>query len=124
MYDFRNLVNRYSRPVTIEEETGGEYDYDNGGKWKPETRIRETTAAVFNLSSKDIKGIVMQYGEGGGYTKADIKLYIHEPLTIGAKITHKGKKYTVSTEVDHEDHAHGLRIYIAKGAGKIENANN
>lgn len=122
MHDFRNLVKKYSVPISVEEETGGFYDYEDGGKWKPKIKTRETTAAVFNLTTKDLSGTTIQYGEGGSYSKEDIKIYIHEQLAEGCKITYKGKRYTVSTELDHADHAHGLRFYIARRAGKIDNA--
>lgn len=122
MHDFRNLVKKHSTLITVEEETGGDYDYEDGGKWKPTTKTRELTAAVFNLTTRDISGTTMQYGEGGSYTKEDIKVYIHEPLADGTKITYKGRKYTVSTELDYADHAHGLRIYVARRAGRRENA--
>ena len=121
-FDFRNLVGKYSKPIVVEEETGGEHDYDNGGKWKPTIKTWETTAAIFNLSSRDVRGYAIQYGEGGSFTREDIKIYIHAPLVIGAKVTYKNDIFTVSTEVDHSDHAHGLRIYIARRSGKIQNA--
>jgi len=121
-FDFRSLVDKHSGPITIEEETGGEYDYNDGGKWKPTTKKWETTAAVFNLSSKDVRGYAIQYGEGGSFTQKDVKIYIHEPLVIGAKITYKGNVFTVAASSDYEDHAHGLMIYVARRAGDIQNA--
>jgi len=117
-YDFRNLVERYSIPITVEEETGGYYDHDNGGKWMGTTKKWETTAAVFNLSSRDVRGYVIQHGEGGSFTREDVRIHIHQELTIGAKITCSKGIFTVSAQVDFSDHAHGLRIYVAKNAGK------
>jgi len=117
-YDFRDLVERYSSPISVEEETGGHYDYEDGGKWKATTKKWETTAAVFNLSSRDVRGYSMQYSEGGSYTREDIRIHIHRELTIGARVTWKGRTYTVSNMVDFSDHAHGLRIYVARKAGE------
>lgn len=122
-FDFRDLVGKYQSNVLIEEETGGYYDYEDGGKWKATTKTRETKATIFNLSSRDARNYTIQYGEGGSFTREDIKVYIYEPIVIGAKITHKGNIFTISAEVDHADHAHGLRIYIGRRAGKIQNAN-
>ena len=117
-FDFRRLVAKYSKPIIVEEETDGFYDHDDGGKWKAQTKTRETSAAIFNLSSQDIRGYAIQYGEGGTFTREDVKIYIHEELTKGAKVTAKGKTYTVASAVEHDGHAHGLRIYIARRAGK------
>jgi hypothetical protein len=116
-FDFRSLVKKYAAPVTVEEETGGYHDQENGGKWKPTTKTFETKAAVFNLSSRDVRGYAIQYGEGGSFTREDIKIYIHQELTIGAKITCKKGTFTVSAQVDFSDQAHGLCIYVAKGTG-------
>ena len=116
-FDFRNLVERFSMPITVEEETGGNYDHEDGGKWKPTTKTWETTAAVFNLSSRDVRGYAIQYGEGGSFTREDVRIHIHEALTIGAKITCKKGEFTVSNQVDFSDHAHGLRIYVARKSG-------
>jgi len=116
-YDFRNLVARHSIPITVEEETGGEHDQNDGGRWKPTIKTWETTAAVFNLSSQDMRGYAIQYGEGGSFTREDVRIHIHQELTIGAKITCKKGTFTVSTCVDFSDHAHGLRIYVARRAG-------
>ena len=113
-FDFRDLVGRYSSPIVVEEETGGYFDYKDGGKWKAATKTWETTAAVFNLSSRDVRGYAIQYGEGGSFTREDVRIHIHQPLTIGAKITHKGNFFTVAAQVDYSDHAHGLRIYVAR----------
>lgn len=118
-FDFRDLVSRYSSPILVEEETGGYYDYDDGGEWKPTTHTWETAAAVFNLSSRDVRGYAMQYGEGGSFSREDVRIHIHEPLTIGAKITYKGNVYTVAALVDYSDHAHGLRIYVAKRSDQL-----
>jgi len=117
-FDFRNLVDKYSSPIAVEEETGGYYDYEDGGKWKPTTTKWETTAAVFNLSSRDVRGYSIQYGEGGSFTREDVRVHIHQPISIGARITHKKGTFTVAAQVDFSDHAHGLRIYIARRAGK------
>ena len=131
-FDFRKLVDKYSKPIIIEEETGGEYDHANGGKWKPVTKTWETTAAVFNLSSREIRGYAIQFGEGGTFTREDVIIYIHQNITIGAKVTligrkascsgmqptYKGEVFTVVSAVDHSDHAHGLRLYIARKADK------
>jgi hypothetical protein len=118
MPDFRNLVEKYSVPVTVHQETGGHYDYDQGGAWTVETEPREVRAAVFHLSSKDIE-TALQLGGGGSYERDDIKIYLHEPITVGAKVTYKGSRYTVAVALDYADHGHGLHIYIAKKAGRI-----
>ena len=118
LYDFRDLVERYASPITVEEETGGYFDYEAGGKWKATTKIWETTAAVFNLSSRDVRGYAIQYGEGGSFTREDIRIHIHAKISIGAKVTWKGRCYTVSNMVDFSDHAYGLRIYVARKAGE------
>jgi len=122
MFDFRRLVRKYSKPMPLEEEIGGQYDYQHGGKWKPTTQTREVIAAAFNLSGRDARSYSIQYGEGGSYTTEDIKIYIHEPLIIGSVITWKDNKFTISSQVDHEDHANGLMLYVARRAGKIQNA--
>ena len=117
-YDFRDLVERHSRPITVEEETGGYHDQEDGGKWKPTTKIWETTAAVFNLSGRDVRGYSVQHGEGGSFTREDVSIYIHQELTIGAIITCNKGTFTVAAAVDFSDYAHGLRIYAARRVGK------
>jgi len=119
-FDFRNLVSKYSKSITVEEETGGYFDHEDGGKWKPATKTWETMASVFNLSAQDIRGYAIQYGEGGSFTREDIRIYIHEDLTIGARVTYKSNTYTVSSAIDHSDHAYGLRLYIARKVKKRE----
>lgn len=119
-FDFRNLVAKYAKPIIVEEETEGFYDHNDGGKWKPQTKSWETKAAIFNLSTQDIRGYAIRHGEGGTFTREDVRIYIHEDLTIGAKVTYKGNVYTVASAIDHSDHAHGLRIYIARMAKKRE----
>jgi len=117
-YDFRDLVARYSTSITVEEEIDGYYDHEDGGKWKSTTKTWKTTAAVFNLSGRDVRGYSIQYGEGGSFTREDVRIHIHKEITIGAKITWKGNTFTVAAMVDFSDHAHGLRIYVAKRAGQ------
>jgi len=117
-FDFRNIVAKYSQNIIIEEETGGYYDHQDGGKFKATTKIRQAQAAVFNLSTRDIRGYTMQYGEGGTFTRDDVRIYIHENIAIGAKVTYKDSIFTVTSEINHSDYAHGLRFYIARKADK------
>jgi len=117
-FDFTALVTRYSIPIMVEEEIGGYHDQGNGGKWIPTTKTWETTASVFNLSSRDVRGYAIQYGEGGSFTREDVRIHVHQEITIGAKITCKKGTFTISTQVDFSDHANGLRIYIGRRAGK------
>ncbi|MCL2188431.1 MAG: hypothetical protein FWC16_00770 [Defluviitaleaceae bacterium] len=121
-FDFRELVGELAKPMQVIEETGGFYDHDNGGEWKPTTQERTVNAAAFNITRRDISGYGLNYGEGGTYTTEDIKIYIHEALAMGASAIWKGNPYTVSSQIDHSDYAHGLRTYLARRAGKIQNA--
>lgn len=115
MYDFRDLVAKYSTPVTIIEETEGYYDYENGGKWVPGgPQEIETTAAVLQMSIKELNTAV-QHGEGGAYTRDDRKVYIHRELKTGQEIIRKGNRYKISQEADYSDFTEGgLRIYYAR----------
>ncbi|MCL2618667.1 MAG: hypothetical protein FWD98_06405 [Defluviitaleaceae bacterium] len=117
-YDFRGLVARHSMPITVTEETGGYYDHNNGGKWTAITATWDTTAAVFNLSGRDVRGYAVQYGEGGSFTREDVRIHIHQELALGARITCRKGTFTVATQVDFSDHAQGLRIYVAKRSGE------
>ena len=121
-FDFRELVNSLARPMEVTEETGGSFDHGDGGKWKAETVTKTIMAAAFNITMRDIKGYGMSFGEGGTYTTEDIKIYAHEPITIGASIAWKGNRFTVSNQISHADHAKGLRLYVAKRAGRIQDA--
>jgi len=121
-FNFLDLVGQYAKHMLLTEETGGEYDYTNGGKWMATTSTREVFAAAFNVSTRDIRGYGLTYDEGGAYTTHDIKIYVHEQISLGATIIHKDNPYTVSAEVDHSTHANGLRIYVARRAGKVQNA--
>ena len=121
-FDFRELVGELAKPMEVTEETDGYFDHDDGGKWKAETQTRTVIAAAFNLTMRDVKGYGIGYGEGGTYTTEDIKIYAHEPITIGASVKWKGNSFTVTGQIDHADHAKGLRIYVAKRAGAIQNA--
>jgi len=120
-FDFRNLVDKYSSTITITEETGGHYDHEDGGKWKAETKTWEARAAVFNLSSRDVRGYSLQYGEGGTFSREDVKIHIHQEIILGSTMLYKGNAYTVTNQVDFSDHAHGLRMYVARRADKLAN---
>ena len=115
MYDFQDLVAKYSTPITVIEEAEGHYDYDNGGKWVPGIpKEIETSAAVLQMSIKELNTMA-QYGEGGSYTRDDRKVYIHRELKIGQEIIRKGNRYKISQEADYSDFTvGGLRIYYAR----------
>jgi hypothetical protein len=102
----------------VEEETEGYFDQGDGGKWKPKIKIWETRAAVFNVSNRFVSGHSVRFGEGGTFTREDVAIYIHEELAIGARVTHKGNIFTVSSQIDFADHAHGLRIYTGRRTGE------
>jgi hypothetical protein len=115
MFNFRDIIAKYSSPISLTVEVEGHYDYDHGGVWVPGVLTEvETTAAVMNLSTKELNTTV-QYGEGGAYTRHDRKIYIYQPLKIGQVITHKTNLYKVSQEADYSDYTEGgLRIYYAR----------
>ncbi|HBQ85282.1 MAG TPA: hypothetical protein DD811_02200 [Syntrophomonas sp.] len=114
MFDFHNLIERYSSAITIISQSEGYHDYENGGIWVPGTEDRiETSGAVLPLSSRELNE-QLQYGEGGAYTRSDRKLYTHEDLETGELLEHSGNRYTVAEKMDYADIASGLRIYYIR----------
>lgn len=114
MFDFHNLIERYSSDITIIRQGEGHYDYSQGGIWIPgqEERI-EIRGAVLPLSSRELNE-QLQHGEGGAYTRADRKVYTHVELDLGEVIEHSGNRYKVAEKVDYADIASGLRIYYVR----------
>lgn len=120
MLDFKSLVDRYAEEVTIyvanDESSSGYYDYENGGEWV-DGIINPITekAAVFQMGVKGLNSQnKIQYGEGGTYSIGDIKVYIHRQLSIGSKMSWRGKKFTISEELDYSSHTKDLYIYVCK----------
>jgi hypothetical protein len=114
MFDFHNLIERYSSDIAIIREGEGYYDYSQGGVWVPGSEERiETRGAVIPLSSRELNEQV-QYGEGGAYTRGDRKVYTHDNLEPGETVEHNGMRYTVAEKVPYEDLASGLNIYFIR----------
>lgn len=114
MFDFHNLIERYSSDIAIIREGEGYYDYSQGGVWVPGSEERiETRGAVIPLSTRELNE-QLQYGEGGAYTRGDRKVYIHEPLEVGEILEHNEARYMVAEKVPYEDLASGLNIYFIR----------
>ena len=114
MYNFKRLIRKYSKnPVYYMQETGGHYDYSQGGIWVEGTvDAMEFEGAVVPLSNQDLK-----YDEGGTYTAQDRKLYTYITFDTGQKIKHKGLEYTIQEKRDYEDFGEGLNIYFMRRVG-------
>lgn len=114
MFDFQNIIEQYSSDIFIICEAEGYYDYGNGGIWMPgereEIKIR---GAVLPLSNRELNE-QLQYGEGGGYTRSDRKIYTHTSLEVGELVEHKGLRYKVAEKIDYADLASGLSFYIVR----------
>lgn len=114
MFDFHNLIERYSSDIAIIREGEGHYDYSQGGAWVPgdEEQI-ETRGVVIPLSTHELNE-QLQHGEGGAYTRNDRKVYTHEDIKPGETLEHNGMRYTVAEKVPYSDLAAGLRIYYVR----------
>jgi len=114
MYNFKRLINKYSKtPVFYLEETEGYYDYSNGGVYVPGgVEPTKFEGAVVPLSNEDLN-----YDEGGTYTTQDRKLYTYNDLKKGQKIEHKELVYTIQEKKDYSDFDIGLNIYFVKRVG-------
>lgn len=123
MFDFRDIIKKYGKTIYVIEETEGYYDYDNGGEWVPGQREEVgVTAAILQISTKELNSQTAQYGEGGLYTTDDRKIYIHKALEVGQQVIDRedtaNKAYTIDREVDYSYHANGLRVYYARRVAK------
>lgn len=117
MYNFKRLINKYSKlPVYRLIETDGYYDIDNGNIWVD----GDIAELVFDGAIVPLSNEELNFGEGGTYTTEDRKLYCYEDLEKGSKILHKEKDYTVMNEKDYEDFDKELRIYILKRGGRAD----
>ena len=114
MYNFKRLISKYSKtPFFIVEETGGHYDYSQGGIWVEGTLTEtEQEGAVVPLTNNDL-----QYDENGTYTTQDKKIYTYNDYEKGQKIKHKNVFYTIQEKRDYIDFDDGLNIYWARRSG-------
>ena len=113
--DFSRLIQKYTVPFVMLEETDGQYDQDNGGIWVPGA-VQEVpvSGAVLPLSNEDIR-----YDESGTYTAKDRKIFTYTELKLGRKVIVAGIDYTLQEEKDYGRQA-GIYIYFAKRAGGVD----
>lgn len=115
-FNFSRLVKKYSKhPAYLLRESGGYYDQNNGGIYKPGevAEVQLETVAILPLSSQDLSQN-LQFDEGGTYSIEDRKMYCYEKIEKGEKVKHKDDEYTVMSRKDYSDYDDGLFIYFLK----------
>lgn len=112
MFDFKRLIDKYSKslPQKLSATGEGHYDYENGGIWVESTGVwTEFEGAVVPLDRDDLK-----YLDNNVYTSHDRKVYCYEDMNLNDKIKHKDMVYTIQEMSDYSDYADGLRIYYMR----------
>lgn len=108
LFNFKNLVKKYSKAPVYFIKKSGFYDYKNGGEYKEIVESKEEfEGAVVPLSTQDLK-----YDENGRYKSEDRKLYCYKSFEVGDSIEHKGFIYTIDKKKDYSDFDDGLNIYF------------
>lgn len=112
MFDFKALIQRFSKDKVYLLREVGSYDYENGGEYvRKQITEEQIEGAVVPLSMQDLK-----VAENGRYKKEDRKLYCYRTLNIGEKIRHKERIYIVNQMKDYGDFDDELHIYyIVRG---------
>lgn len=91
-------------------ETGGFYDYANGGMWQEgNTNLVEKQGATVPLTNQDL-----QYDENGTYTTEDRKIYTYEDMVKGDIIEYDDMRYTIQEKKDYSEYDDGLYLYWAR----------
>ncbi|MDE7331212.1 MAG: hypothetical protein K2O16_03075 [Lachnospiraceae bacterium] len=93
--------------------TGGSYDMENGGQWRPGKEERETfKGVVLPVGDKDLI-----YIDAGAYTKTSRKIYTNgHRLQINGRVfdPQDGTTYVVKQELGYNS-IHPLRRYLVDG---------
>lgn len=108
MYNFKRLIAKYGvTPVYHVTQSGGFYDYANGGVWVDgEETETQLDGAVLQLRSDSAI-----FDENGVYSADDRALYVYADLDVNDTVRHKSKDYTVVAKMDYSDYDVGLFIY-------------
>ena len=105
LFEFADLVRKYSVPCTIVALAAGTYE---AGEYVPgESTETDVNAALISMSQQKV------YQSGGNYTSADREFYIlveDDPIRFGDGkkyyVTHNDRKYAVESSGDYgEDYA-------------------
>ncbi len=115
MFNFNDLLSKYSQPIKLFIKTDGKYD-EQTGVWDPgETEEVNLEAPVFPLSNNDL-----QTGEGGRFTSEDRKTYLTQEVVQGQVIEVDGQAFTVAGVKDYSYYANGLRVCILQKVGQAD----
>nr|DAL26899.1 MAG TPA_asm: hypothetical protein [Caudoviricetes sp.] len=115
MFDFKQLIAKYTKGVTYLMDKGeGYYDPYQAGKYieaEPKL-VKLSPAAIVPLSDDDLKFV-----EGGVVSSDDRKLYCYKRIKKGSYIVNVMADRTKSTyrimgERDYSDFDVGLHIYM------------
>lgn len=107
LFNFKELVKKYSKYPPKAIIQNGYYDYENGGEYVEESiQKQEFEGAVVPLSSQELK-----YEENGRYKSEDRKLYCYLNFEVGSKIEFKNHIFTIDKKKDYSDFDEDLNIY-------------
>lgn len=112
LYQFRDLIRRYSVPFEVEVTTEGAYN-ELGEYVEGVTTLEPYRAALIPLSSQVI------YQSGGRLDERDRQLIkTGAPLALGSHIRYKGRRYKVETWTEFEDYA-DFNTYLLKHLSEV-----
>ena len=108
LYNFTNLIRKYSVTFRLVKEASGHFD---NGKWiENDSQEIEMRGAIVPLSDRKV------YGSGGTYTSQDRELYLSQPLSGSLsdfRVVYKGNTYSIEDSRDFEDYA-DVAVYTLK----------
>ncbi len=112
LYQFRDLIRRYSVPFEVEVAQDGVID-DLGEYIEGIVTLEPQRAALIPLSSQAI------YQSGGRLDERDRQLIkTGAPLALGSHIRYKGRRYKVETWTEFEDYA-DFNTYLLKHVSEV-----
>ena len=116
-FNFRRLVQKYSRPFVCEIKSSGYYD-DLGELGARTLRRFETDGAIMSLSSSKL------YHSDGAYTAKDKSLYMLTPINdalLDAEIIFNGNVYKVESDTGCDEAEYtGVYSYVLKWVSVFE----
>jgi len=107
---FNTVFNSFKTAFTAIEFGEGYYGYEQGGEWVEGEEIpHEVTGIITPLTNDDIR-----FGEGGTYTRQDIKIHYQGELGIGWEVEYRDRRYKILEEKLYDEHANFNEYYARR----------